>query len=190
MKNSRILIMISTAILLSGTVFAQGTLHADDNPAVQDAIPTFSQQTIKFGSYGEDVYELQGRLKHLGFYYGKIDSVFGSKTLGAVKWFQSEFGMKVDGIVGPKVKLKLYNATKDFKPTEPKLHEGGGGNAGAGAGGNAGNAGNAGGGETTTWPLRIRWVYLKMTLRSWPTRFMGKPGANHSKGRLPLQPLF
>lgn len=146
MKNSRILIMISTAILLSGTVLAQGTLHADDNPAVQDAIPTFSQQTIKFGSYGEDVYELQGRLKHLGFYYGKIDSVFGSKTLGAVKWFQSEFGMKVDGIVGPKVKLKLYNATKDFKPTEPKLHEGGGGNAGAGAGGNAGNAGNAGGG--------------------------------------------
>ncbi|CAM3358531.1 MULTISPECIES: spore cortex-lytic enzyme [Paenibacillus] len=147
MKNSRILIMISTAILLSGTVFAQGTLHADDNPAVQDAIPTFSQQTIKFGSYGEDVYELQGRLKHLGFYYGKIDSVFGSKTLGAVKWFQSEFGMKVDGIVGPKVKLKLYNATKDFKPTEPKLHEGGGGgNAGAGAGGNASNAGNAGGG--------------------------------------------
>jgi len=146
MKNSRILIMISTALLLSGTVFAQGTLHADDNPAVQDAIPTFSQQTIKFGSYGEDVYELQGRLKHLGFYYGKIDSVFGSKTLGAVKWFQSEFGMKVDGIVGPKVKLKLYNATKDFKPTEPKLHEGGGGNAGAGGGGNAGNAGNAGGG--------------------------------------------
>ncbi|ANY75554.1 spore cortex-lytic enzyme [Paenibacillus ihbetae] len=145
MKNSRILIMISTALLLSGTVFAQGTLHADDNPAVQDAIPTFSQQTIKFGSYGEDVYELQGRLKHLGFYYGKIDSVFGSKTLGAVKWFQSEFGMKVDGIVGPKVKLKLYNATKDFKPTEPKLHEGGGG-AGAGGGGNAGNAGNAGGG--------------------------------------------
>lgn len=146
MKNSRILIMISTAILLSGTVFAQGTLHADDNPAVQDAIPTFSQQTIKFGSYGEDVYELQGRLKHLGFYYGKIDSVFGSKTLGAVKWFQSEFGMKVDGIVGPKVKLKLYNATKDFKPTEPKLHEGGGGGnaAGAGAGGNAGNAGGGG----------------------------------------------
>lgn len=187
MKNSRILIMISTAILLSGTVFAQGTLHADDNPAVQDAIPTFSQQTIKFGSYGEDVYELQGRLKHLGFYYGKIDSVFGSKTLGAVKWFQSEFGMKVDGIVGPKVKLKLYNATKDFKPTEPKLHEG---EAAMPVPEPEGMQGMQAAGETTTWPLRIRWVYLKMTLRSWPTRFMGKPGANHSKGRLPLQPLF
>ena len=35
--------------------------------------------------------------------------------------------MKVDGIVGPKVKLKLYNATKDFRPTAPKAHEGGGG---------------------------------------------------------------
>ena len=112
MKNSRIWILISIAILLSAVVFAQGRLKADHSSSLQEALPTFSQQTIKFGSTGEDVYELQGRLKHLGFYHGKIDSVFGSKTQGAVKWFQSEFGMKVDGVVGPKVKLKLYNATR------------------------------------------------------------------------------
>ena len=141
MKNSRIWILISIAILLSAVVFAQGGLKADHSN-LQEALPTFSQQTIKFGSTGEDVYELQGRLKHLGFYHGKIDSVFGSKTQGAVKWFQSEFGMKVDGIVGPKVKLKLYNATKDFRPTAPKLHEGGGGAAaGAGGGGSANKEG-------------------------------------------------
>lgn len=85
----------------------------------QEAVPTFSQNIIKSGAYGQDVYELQGRLKYLGYYYGKIDSHFGQKTLGSVKWFQSEFGMPVDGVVGAKTKLKLYNATKDWKPTEP-----------------------------------------------------------------------
>ncbi|GAE04848.1 spore cortex-lytic enzyme, lytic transglycosylase SleB [Paenibacillus sp. JCM 10914] len=132
---------MSIAILLSGAVFAQGKLKAEPSQQpslIQEAIPTFSLQTVKFGSTGEDVYELQGRLKYLGFYHGKIDSVFGSKTQGAVKWFQSEFGMKVDGVVGPKVKLRLYNATKDFKPTEPKMHEGGGTGAGGNAGGGSG----------------------------------------------------
>ncbi|MOA09012.1 Spore cortex-lytic enzyme precursor [compost metagenome] len=62
------------------------------------------------------MYELQGRLKYLGFYYGKLDSQFGPKTRDSLKWFQSEFGMKTDGVAGPKTKLKLYNATKDWKP--------------------------------------------------------------------------
>ncbi|MCM3175356.1 MULTISPECIES: spore cortex-lytic enzyme [Paenibacillus] len=87
------------------------------------AMPTFSTNAVKYGSYGQDVYELQGRLKYLGFYNGKIDSNFGSSTLKSVKWFQSEFGMKADGVVGAKTKLKLYNATKKWSPTEPPLHK-------------------------------------------------------------------
>ncbi|MGG3279651.1 spore cortex-lytic enzyme [Paenibacillus solani] len=134
MKNSKIWITISIAVLLSAVVLVPGEVTADPYSNPQEALPTFSQQVIQFGSTGEDVYELQGRLKYLGFYYGKIDSVFGSKTQGSVKWFQSEFGMEVDGVVGPKVKLKLYNATKDFRPTAPKLHEGGQ-TAGTGNGG-------------------------------------------------------
>lgn len=127
MKNAKIWLLIGVVVLLSAAVFTQTktTSKTEHTPLTQEALPTFSQAVLKFGSTGEDVYELQGRLKHLGFYHGKIDSVFGSKTRGSVKWFQSEFGMKVDGIVGPKVKLRLYNATKDWRPTEPKLHEGG-----------------------------------------------------------------
>jgi N-acetylmuramoyl-L-alanine amidase len=96
-----------------------------------DAEETFSKNTVKYGSSGSDVYELQGRLKFLGFFHGDIDGMFGYKTLESVKWFQSEFGMKVDGIVGPKVKLKLWEATKSWRPTAPQA---GPGKAGAQAG--------------------------------------------------------
>ncbi|AIQ18933.1 MULTISPECIES: spore cortex-lytic enzyme [unclassified Paenibacillus] len=84
-----------------------------------EALPAFGTTPLKVGSSGQDVYELQGRLKHLGYYAGKIDSQFGSKTKNAVTWFQWKFGIKSDGIVGAKTKLKLYNATKAWKPTEP-----------------------------------------------------------------------
>ncbi|MFS1513138.1 spore cortex-lytic enzyme [Chengkuizengella sp. SCS-71B] len=79
---------------------------------------TFSDAIVKYGSAGNDVRELQGRLKHLGFYNGKVDGDFGSNTLKSVKWFQWEFGLTADGIVGPKTKLKLWRATKAWKPGE------------------------------------------------------------------------
>ncbi|WMT39144.1 spore cortex-lytic enzyme [Paenibacillus sp. D2_2] len=80
------------------------------------AVPVFSEQVITYGAFGQDVYELQGRLAFLGFYYGKIDHRFGPKTRDSLKWFQSEFGLKVDGLAGPKTKLMLWKATKQWKP--------------------------------------------------------------------------
>lgn len=77
---------------------------------------TFGNWDIKYGAKGQDVRELQGRLQYLGYYHGKIDGDFGSQTLAAVKWFQSEFGLKVDGIAGPKTKTKLWEATKAWVP--------------------------------------------------------------------------
>lgn len=52
--------------------------------------------TIKNGSKGNDVVTLQ---KMLGI---TADGIFGSKTETAVKKFQNEHGLDVDGIVGPK----------------------------------------------------------------------------------------
>ncbi|WP_442600888.1 spore cortex-lytic enzyme [Paenibacillus sp. KN14-4R] len=78
---------------------------------------TFSKEIVKYGSKGSDVFELQGRLKFLGFYFGEIDGDFGNSTLKSVKWFQSEFGMPVDGLVGGKTKVKLWEATKAWKPS-------------------------------------------------------------------------
>lgn len=94
---------------------------------------TFGTTTLKQGASGKDVYELQGRLKFLGYFNGKVDGQFGSSTLNAVKWFQWKFGMKADGVVGAKTKLKLWQATKDWKPTAEELPPGTAGTAGQGA---------------------------------------------------------
>jgi N-acetylmuramoyl-L-alanine amidase len=96
------------------------------------SVDTFGEAVLKQGASGKDVYELQGRLKYLGYYSGKVDGQFGPVTLNSVKWFQWKFGMKADGIVGAKTKLKLWQATKDWKPTAedlPPSATGGGGNA-------------------------------------------------------------
>ncbi|ULL17277.1 spore cortex-lytic enzyme [Paenibacillus sp. H1-7] len=106
---------------------------------------TFSKNDIKYGASGKDVYELQGRLKLLGFYYGDVDGDFGYNTLRSLKWFQSEFGLKVDGIAGDKSKLKLWEATKHYKPTADELPPSTGAGAGAGAGAGGGAAAGGGG---------------------------------------------
>lgn len=56
---------------------------------------------LKKGSKGDEVKELQDRLKLSGFYIGAIDGVFGSETETAVKNFQKSAEIKVDGVVGP-----------------------------------------------------------------------------------------
>lgn len=54
----------------------------------------------KYGSRGEEVKQIQTKLKRWGYYNGSIDGIYGSQTLSAVKWFQSKNGLKVDGIAG------------------------------------------------------------------------------------------
>ena len=56
----------------------------------------------KYGSRGEEVKQIQTKLKRWGYYYGNVDGIYGSQTLSAVKWFQSKNGLTVDGIAGPK----------------------------------------------------------------------------------------
>jgi L,D-transpeptidase ErfK/SrfK len=55
---------------------------------------------------GPDVEYVQQRLSDLGFSDGEIDGVYDLETEGAVRAFQEEFGILVDGIVGP----DTYNA--------------------------------------------------------------------------------
>jgi N-acetylmuramoyl-L-alanine amidase len=74
----------------------------------------FSNQVIQHGAVGDDVIELQGRLKHLGFFTGKVDGVFGWRTYWAVRNFQYEFGLPIDGLAGQGTKSKLVKATPKY----------------------------------------------------------------------------
>ncbi len=75
----------------------------------------FTNQVIRQGAVGDDVLELQARLQYLGFYNGKIDGVFGWGTYWALRNFQYEFGMKIDGLAGEQTKAKLVKATKYYE---------------------------------------------------------------------------
>lgn len=56
----------------------------------------------KYSSRGEEVRQIQTKLKRWGYYNGNVDGIFGSGTLEAVKWFQRKNGLQVDGIAGKK----------------------------------------------------------------------------------------
>lgn len=72
-----------------------------------DSILTGIRTTLKFGSRGEDVTYLQQRLTAKGYGVGVIDGIFGIKTFEAVKAFQAENNLVVDGIVGNKTWYSL-----------------------------------------------------------------------------------
>ena len=61
------------------------------------------RKTIRKGSRGASVRECQTLLEQAGYSVGTygIDGDFGKDTLAAVKAFQQDHGLKVDGIVGP-----------------------------------------------------------------------------------------
>lgn len=67
---------------------------------ITSAVQAEKRPTIRLGSRGTDVTYLQQRLKEKGYNVGKIDGDFGRKTENAVKAYQKDHGLKVDGIVG------------------------------------------------------------------------------------------
>lgn len=66
--------------------------------------------TLKLGSRGPDVVELQTKLNSVGFDVGTADGIFGNMTKQSVINFQRENSLVGDGIVGP-LTVKTLNST-------------------------------------------------------------------------------
>lgn len=87
-------------------------------------VQAFSSQVIQQGAVGDDVIELQARLQYIGFYNGKIDGVFGWGTYWALRNFQYEFGLPIDGLAGEQTKNKLVAATEyDEKTVKEEIYK-------------------------------------------------------------------
>nr|WP_230415437.1 spore cortex-lytic enzyme [Paenibacillus allorhizosphaerae] len=56
--------------------------------------------TLKQGSASGDVWDVQYRLKVLGYYEQPLDGKYGANTTSAVRRFQQNYGLPADGIVG------------------------------------------------------------------------------------------
>ena len=56
---------------------------------------------LEVGSRGENVTKVQKRLIQYGYLEGEADGRYGEATRDAVRWFQKNNGLTVDGKVGP-----------------------------------------------------------------------------------------
>ena len=67
----------------------------------------------KYGSRGDEVKQIQTKLKRWGYYNGNVDGIFGSQTQEAVRYFQRKNGLTVDGIAGPATlkAMGIYNSS-------------------------------------------------------------------------------
>ncbi|MCH5163743.1 MAG: spore cortex-lytic enzyme [Clostridiales bacterium] len=86
MKKRILVLLLALIIGVSGLVFSQNkTVYAAN---------------IVKGDTTANIKAVQTRLLNWGYYSGKVDGIWGSKTLAAVKSFQRKNGLVVDGIVG------------------------------------------------------------------------------------------
>lgn len=75
-----------------------------------DLINRLGSRTLKRKSptmKGDDIAALQEILNGIGFTCGEIDGIFGKKTEKAVKAFQQDRNLTVDGIVGPSTRTAM-----------------------------------------------------------------------------------
>lgn len=107
MKN-KIIICTIFVISLCSIIFILNNLN-------KQSMETLS----KYGSYSDEVKQIQEKLKRWGYYDGQIDGIYGSKTLAAVKKFQKKNGLTVDGIAGEKTlnAMGIQNANSSSNNT-------------------------------------------------------------------------
>jgi len=68
----------------------------------------YDMKTLRIGSKSTQVKVLQWLLNHTTeFTSGKVDGIFGTKTVAAVRQYQAANGLDVDGVVGKKTWTKL-----------------------------------------------------------------------------------
>ena len=112
-------------VLFGGKAKKAGSV-ATPTPTPKDAkasatpTPTPASGTLKVGSKGTEVKELQNRLIELGYLSGKADGVFGSKTAEAVKAFQKASKLTADGVAGVKTLNSLQSAKSSGGNTTAK----------------------------------------------------------------------
>ena len=81
--------------------------------AYKNADSDKDDDSLRKGSTGSAVKDLQTKLKKLGFYNASIDGDYGDTTVAAVKAFQKKYNLTADGVAGSETLKKLDSAYKN-----------------------------------------------------------------------------
>ena len=90
MRKRIFAIVCAIVFAIAGVTTLTVALYTYNNsPVVSAAISTSETRLV------------QQRLKSWGYYTGSVDGIYGTLTKSAVRKFQQNNGLQVDGIVGP-----------------------------------------------------------------------------------------
>ena len=93
--------------LLADGVAGNKTLRALNNNSNSTSVS--NSQGLNQGDRGNNVIVLQQKLKHLGYFQGKVTGYFGSQTKIAVQNFQKSCNLLADGVAGNNTLRALNN---------------------------------------------------------------------------------
>lgn len=110
---------LETQTLLYSTAALPATNVTLPTATIAPIVPTAtpSLETLRIGSQGANVINLQERLKALGYYTGNVDGLFGTGTARAVTQFQRANGLGADGVAGAQTLTRLYSNSFVPAPT-------------------------------------------------------------------------
>ncbi len=89
-------------------VFILSILPNLATPILGQSVSPGARSLLKIGSQGESVIELQAVLLLMGYYSGAIDGIYGENTAQAVRKFQQDAGLTVDGMAGTDTWNRLF----------------------------------------------------------------------------------
>jgi peptidoglycan hydrolase-like protein with peptidoglycan-binding domain len=88
------------------------TVNASDSPGIASGDSVSYHGQVSQGSRGSDVSTMQRYLIALGYSCGSTgaDGIFGTNTRAAVRSFQANYGLTVDGVCGSQTWAALIRA--------------------------------------------------------------------------------
>lgn len=99
--GSSLLVSVIAAIMLTAAALSLYKYSMSRNAyEYTEGLGGTSEVLSKRGSTGEEVKNIQKKLKNWGYYTGSLDGIYGKMTEDAVKYFQRTNGLTVDGIAG------------------------------------------------------------------------------------------
>ncbi|MEH2258333.1 MAG: peptidoglycan-binding domain-containing protein [Nostoc sp.] len=97
---------MTTPLLITSTTLV--SIAAPQKIAQVNPGNSINRPSLKVGSQGERVAELQAALKLLGFYSGAVDGIYSENTASAVSRFKQAAGLNPDGVVDASTWQRLF----------------------------------------------------------------------------------